>query len=172
MSFLHDLKIAVRSLARARALWITVALTLALGIGANAAIFSIVRAVLLRPARQSRRKPAALHAPERSGHRRNQHRLLGTRDSGHRPQPQDHQGTRHLLRDRLHRRRPRHAARNPRRRRRRQLLRGDGPAPGARPPAHPRRRWPQRRRRHRAHLSVLAQLDALRSQRAWQDRAA
>jgi len=49
MSFLHDLKIAVRSLARVRALWFTVALTLALGIGANAAIFSVVRAVLLRP---------------------------------------------------------------------------------------------------------------------------
>jgi predicted permease len=49
MSFLSDLKIAVRSLSRARTLWITVALTLALGIGANAAIFSVVRAVLLRP---------------------------------------------------------------------------------------------------------------------------
>lgn len=49
MFFLHDLKIAVRSLARVPALWITVALTLALGIGANAAIFSVVRAVLLRP---------------------------------------------------------------------------------------------------------------------------
>jgi len=49
MSFLHDLKIAVRSLARVPALWITVALTLALGIGANAAIFSVVRAVLLKP---------------------------------------------------------------------------------------------------------------------------
>src|ERR1700735_955190 len=49
MSFFRDLKIAVRSLARTRALWITVALTLALGIGANAAIFSVVRAVLLRP---------------------------------------------------------------------------------------------------------------------------
>ena len=49
MSFLHDLKIAVRSLARVPALWATVALTLALGIGANAAIFSVVRAVLLRP---------------------------------------------------------------------------------------------------------------------------
>ena len=49
MSFFRDLKFAVRSLARVRALWITVALTLALGIGANAAIFSIVRAVLLRP---------------------------------------------------------------------------------------------------------------------------
>ncbi len=49
MSFLRDLKIAVRSLARARALWITVAITLALGIGANTAIFSVVRGVLLRP---------------------------------------------------------------------------------------------------------------------------
>ena len=49
MSFFRDLKIAVRSLSRVRALWITVALTLALGIGANAAIFSVVRAVLLRP---------------------------------------------------------------------------------------------------------------------------
>ncbi len=49
MSFLRDLKIAVRSLARVPALWITIALTLALGIGANAAIFSVVRAVLLRP---------------------------------------------------------------------------------------------------------------------------
>jgi putative ABC transport system permease protein len=49
MLFLHDLKFAVRSLARVPALWFTVALTLALGIGANAAIFSVVRAVLLRP---------------------------------------------------------------------------------------------------------------------------
>ncbi|MGB0121800.1 MAG: ABC transporter permease [Silvibacterium sp.] len=49
MSFLRDLKIAMRSLWRVRTLWITVALTLALGIGANAAIFSVVRAVLLRP---------------------------------------------------------------------------------------------------------------------------
>ncbi len=49
MSFLRDLKVALRSLSKARAMWITVALTLALGIGANAAIFSVVRGVLLRP---------------------------------------------------------------------------------------------------------------------------
>ena len=49
MSFFRDLKLAVRSLSRVHALWITVAVTLALGIGANAAIFSVVRGVLLRP---------------------------------------------------------------------------------------------------------------------------
>jgi predicted permease len=47
--FPNDLKIALRSLWRAPALWMTVALTLALGIGANAAIFTVVRAVLLKP---------------------------------------------------------------------------------------------------------------------------
>lgn len=46
---MRDLKVAVRSLARAKGLAITVVLTLALGIGANAAIFSVVRGVLLRP---------------------------------------------------------------------------------------------------------------------------
>ena len=49
MSFFRDLKVAIRSLARVPALWFTVAITLALGIGANAAIFSVIRGVLLRP---------------------------------------------------------------------------------------------------------------------------
>jgi putative ABC transport system permease protein len=45
----RDLRFALRSLVRAKALAATVVVTLALGIGANAAIFSVVRGVLLRP---------------------------------------------------------------------------------------------------------------------------
>jgi putative ABC transport system permease protein len=49
MGFLSDLRYAVRSLSREKGLALTVIVTLALGIGANAAIFSVVRGVLLRP---------------------------------------------------------------------------------------------------------------------------
>jgi putative ABC transport system permease protein len=49
MTFLRDMKFALRSLARTKGLTFTVVFTLALGIGANAAIFSLVRGVLLRP---------------------------------------------------------------------------------------------------------------------------
>src|SRR3984893_9100077 len=49
MNFLNDLKFAARSLARTKGLTLTVILTLALGIGANTAIFTLVRGVLLQP---------------------------------------------------------------------------------------------------------------------------
>ena len=45
----RDIRFAWRSLSRAKALTATVVVTLGLGIGANAAIFSVVRSVLLRP---------------------------------------------------------------------------------------------------------------------------
>src|SRR5437667_12312629 len=44
-----ELRHAVRALRRAKGLTVTVVFTLALGIGANAAIFALVRGVLLRP---------------------------------------------------------------------------------------------------------------------------
>src|SRR3989304_375977 len=49
MPFLSDVKCAVRSLTRTKGLTLTVVLTLALGIGANAAIYTLVSGVLLRP---------------------------------------------------------------------------------------------------------------------------
>src|ERR1700683_1639354 len=49
MSFVRDLRVAAYSLIRTPGLAIAVVLTLALGIGANAAIFTLVRGVLLKP---------------------------------------------------------------------------------------------------------------------------
>jgi predicted permease len=49
MSFLRDLRVAFHSLGRTKALVTIVILTLALGIGANSAIFTLVRGVLLKP---------------------------------------------------------------------------------------------------------------------------
>jgi predicted permease len=49
MNFGMDLRQGARSLFRVKGLALTVIVTLALGIGANAAIFSVVRGVLLRP---------------------------------------------------------------------------------------------------------------------------
>src|SRR5271166_895730 len=49
MSFIRDLRVALYSLVRTPGLAIAVVLTLALGIGANAAIFTLVRGVLLKP---------------------------------------------------------------------------------------------------------------------------
>ncbi len=49
MSFLRDLRVAFHSLGRSKGLVAIVILTLALGIGANSAIFTLVRGVLLKP---------------------------------------------------------------------------------------------------------------------------
>jgi hypothetical protein len=49
MRFIADLRFAFRSFKHAKGLALTVIVTLALGIGANAAMFSVVQGVLLRP---------------------------------------------------------------------------------------------------------------------------
>src|ERR1700731_3086907 len=49
MSFFRDLRVAFHSLMRSKGLAAIVTLTLALGIGANAAIFTLVRGALLKP---------------------------------------------------------------------------------------------------------------------------
>ena len=48
-SMLRNLRQALRALRRAPAFTVTVIATLALGIGANSAVFSAINAVLLRP---------------------------------------------------------------------------------------------------------------------------
>ena len=48
-ALVQDMRVGLRSLLRAKGMAATVVITLALGIGANAAIFSVVRGVLLRP---------------------------------------------------------------------------------------------------------------------------
>jgi len=49
LSILHDVRFAVRSLLKAPAITVVVVLTLAVAIGANTAIFSVVESVLLKP---------------------------------------------------------------------------------------------------------------------------
>ena len=82
MSFVRDLRVAAHSLIRTPGLAIAVVLTLSLGIGANAAIFTLVRGVLAQASCQPRRGPADLYPAERPWHRRRKQRVFRARDSG------------------------------------------------------------------------------------------
>jgi putative ABC transport system permease protein len=79
---LHDLRYAARVLVRDRGFTAAVILTVALGIGVNTAVFSIVNAVLLRPLpyRQPERLISVWTAPKGSPIDRNPTSLLDLRD--------------------------------------------------------------------------------------------
>src|SRR6266511_727221 len=131
MNLIADLRFALRSLARARGLTLTVVITLALGIGANAAIFSVVRGVLLRP--------LANRDEDRLIYIRQSAKGIGAENANFSvPEIRDLRSRHHAQRlcglfpDRIHHGRPRRAARRPRRGGRWFLLQRHGYAAGAR----------------------------------------
>ena len=132
MTFLRELKFAFRSLARARGLTVTVVLTLALGIGANSAILTLVRGVLLRP--------LVNRDEDRIIYIRQSAPGLGMENATFSvPEIQDLRVAREndqrvwrFFDHRLHHGRPRRAPRGPRRRGWRIVFRSHGAASGAR----------------------------------------
>ncbi len=145
----QDMRVGLRSLLRAKGLAATVVVTLALGIGANAAIFSVVRGVLLRP--------LVNRDEDRLVYIRQSAPGLGAANTTFSvPEIDDFKVARHhdrrlrrFLDDRLHDARLRRAPRGAGGCRRRLVLRGDGPSSRARPPAQRGRRWPRRGGRRR-----------------------
>src|SRR5580698_1262222 len=69
MAFFEDLRFALRQLSKAPGFALTAIVTLALGIGANTAIFSVIHAVLMHP--------SGVDAPERVAMMRTKYAQLG-----------------------------------------------------------------------------------------------
>ena len=172
MGFLTDLRFAFRSLLGALGLTLTIVVTLALGIGANAAIFSLVRGVLLRPLAnrdENRLVYIRQSAPGLGADNAN----FSVPEIRRPPRAADHaQPARRLLDDQLHDDRPRRAAHRERRRRRRLLLQRDGPPAGPRPADRCHGRRAERGRCGRADASLLDDNARERSRRHRQGREA
>ena len=99
------------------------------------------------PARQSRRGSPDLHPSKRAGPRHREHDVLGGGVQRHQSaRHQDGRRVRRILDDRFHAARRTGATRDPRRRRRRLVLRCDGPAAGAGTAAECRRTMARVRR--------------------------
>ena len=160
----HDIRIAWRSLTRAKGLAATVVVTLALGIGANAAIFSVVRGVLLRP--------LVNRDEDRLIYIRQSAPGIGAENSTFSvPEVEDLRARiktinafRRVLHGRFRNDRPgRRAPHGKGGRGRRIVLRRDGSSPRAGPPSQRARRWPQGGRRGRPHVPVLDRFAQQRS---------
>ena len=143
----RDMRFALRSLLRAKGLAATVVVTLALGIGANAAIFSVVRGVLLRPL-VNRDEDRLIYIRQSAPGLGAENMTFSVPEvNDFRRGPPTIGSLRRLLHRRLHDDRPwRRAAHGEGGRRRRVVLRRHGPAPGARPPAERRATMARTRR--------------------------
>ena len=150
----RDLRFTLRSLLRAKGFAATVVVTLALGIGANAAIFSVVRGVLLRPLvnRDEDRLIYIRQSAPGLGRRTRRSRCQKSTIQVARHHPQR---LRRFLDDGFHDDRARRRApRGQSGRRRWLVLRRDGPAPRARPPAERVKTMVPRRRARRFSRTV------------------
>ena len=106
-ALVQDMRVGLRSLMRAKGLAATVVITLALGIGANAAIFSVVRGVLLRPLVNRGEDRLIYVRQSAAGTRLVEHDLLRSGDQRHQVPRDDRRKLRRVLHRRIQPDRPR-----------------------------------------------------------------